>query len=46
MYVLLEIILLLCISGCDCNEQADTCDRESGVCYCRTRGVIGDKCDK
>ena len=31
---------------CDCNEQADTCDRESGVCYCRTRGVIGDKCDK
>ncbi|CAG2228092.1 unnamed protein product [Mytilus edulis] len=31
---------------CDCNEQADSCDRRTGVCNCRTRGVIGDKCDK
>ncbi|XP_063432339.1 attractin-like protein 1 isoform X2 [Mytilus trossulus] len=31
---------------CDCNEQADSCDRVTGKCNCRTRGVIGDKCDK
>ncbi|CAC5410801.1 Attractin,Attractin-like protein 1 [Mytilus coruscus] len=31
---------------CECNEQADSCDRSTGVCNCRTRGVIGDKCDK
>ncbi|CAH1784738.1 unnamed protein product, partial [Owenia fusiformis] len=31
---------------CMCNDQADTCDRESGKCYCFTRGVIGDQCDR
>ncbi|XP_062573722.1 attractin-like protein 1, partial [Saccostrea cucullata] len=33
-------------SACQCNGQADSCDRKSGACYCRTRGVIGDKCEK
>ncbi|ESO82825.1 hypothetical protein LOTGIDRAFT_108840, partial [Lottia gigantea] len=32
-------------SVCECNGQADTCNRESGVCHCRTRGVTGDKCE-
>ncbi|KAL5020999.1 hypothetical protein ScPMuIL_000154 [Solemya velum] len=32
-------------SACDCNGQADTCDRETGKCFCRTKGVLGDKCD-
>ncbi|KAF1749186.1 hypothetical protein GCK72_025653 [Caenorhabditis remanei] len=31
---------------CDCNGQADMCDPQSGQCYCRTKGVTGDHCDK
>ncbi|KAK3590248.1 hypothetical protein CHS0354_041323 [Potamilus streckersoni] len=31
---------------CSCNGQAETCDRLSGKCFCRTRGVIGDRCEK
>ncbi|XP_064629979.1 attractin-like protein 1 isoform X2 [Lineus longissimus] len=30
---------------CECNDQADTCDRFSGKCNCRTKGVIGNKCN-
>ncbi|XP_056005895.1 attractin-like protein 1 isoform X1 [Ostrea edulis] len=33
-------------TACQCNGQADSCDRVTGACYCRTRGVIGDRCDK
>ncbi|XP_061186273.1 attractin-like protein 1 isoform X2 [Saccostrea echinata] len=33
-------------SACQCNGQADSCDRKTGACYCRTRGVIGDQCEK
>lgn len=33
-------------SACECNGQADSCDRSTGSCYCRTRGVIGSKCDR
>ncbi|XP_045189684.2 attractin-like protein 1 [Mercenaria mercenaria] len=31
-------------TACSCNGQADTCNRETGSCYCRTRGVKGDRC--
>ena len=31
---------------CDCNKQAKTCHNRTGRCYCTTKGIIGDKCDK
>ncbi len=33
-------------TSCECNDQASLCDAENGVCFCNTRGVVGDKCDK
>ena len=32
-------------TGCQCNSQADICDRHTGHCYCRTRGVTGQNCE-
>lgn len=31
---------------CQCNKQADDCHRESGKCYCTTKGIVGDQCEK
>ncbi|KAG5869328.1 hypothetical protein JTB14_005136 [Gonioctena quinquepunctata] len=31
---------------CQCNKQADECHRESGKCFCTTKGIIGDQCEK
>nr|CAI5862520.1 unnamed protein product [Callosobruchus analis] len=31
---------------CNCNKQADDCNRETGKCYCTTKGIIGDQCEK
>ncbi|KAJ8939067.1 hypothetical protein NQ318_008670, partial [Aromia moschata] len=31
---------------CHCNKQADDCHRETGKCYCTTKGIIGDQCEK
>lgn len=31
---------------CSCNNQAEDCHRESGKCYCSTKGIIGDQCEK
>lgn len=31
---------------CNCNNRADDCNRESGKCYCTTKGIIGDQCEK
>lgn len=31
---------------CFCNEHGTLCDRTSGRCYCSTKGVTGEKCDK
>ncbi|XP_071089503.1 attractin-like protein 1 [Haliotis cracherodii] len=30
---------------CECNGQADSCSPDTGACYCRTKGVTGEKCD-
>ncbi|KAK2177373.1 hypothetical protein NP493_601g02014 [Ridgeia piscesae] len=32
-------------TACDCGDQADTCNRLTGTCYCHTRGVFGKHCD-
>jgi hypothetical protein len=40
-YIFKQILFLVC----DCHEQADTCHRDSGNCFCNTRGVRGEKCD-
>lgn len=31
---------------CDCNNQATNCNPESGKCYCSTKGLAGDHCEK
>ena len=31
---------------CECGDRADSCDYATGNCFCNSKGVIGDKCDK
>lgn len=31
---------------CECNGQATQCHSESGKCYCTTKGLAGDHCEK
>nr|XP_021208146.1 attractin-like protein 1 isoform X1 [Bombyx mori] len=31
---------------CECNGQAAACAPDSGRCYCSTKGLAGDRCDK
>lgn len=32
--------------ACECNNQASTCNSETGKCYCSTKGLAGDHCEK
>ncbi|CAH0721263.1 unnamed protein product, partial [Brenthis ino] len=31
---------------CECNAQAVSCAADTGRCYCSTKGLAGDRCDK
>ncbi|KAJ0170733.1 hypothetical protein K1T71_013505 [Dendrolimus kikuchii] len=31
---------------CECNSQAVACAPDTGRCYCSTKGLAGDRCDK
>ncbi|XP_072933991.1 attractin-like protein 1 [Epargyreus clarus] len=31
---------------CECNAQAVSCAPDTGRCYCSTKGLAGDRCDK
>lgn len=31
---------------CRCNGHAQSCNRETGKCYCSTKGIIGHDCNK
>ncbi|CAH2254215.1 jg14380 [Pararge aegeria aegeria] len=31
---------------CECNAQAVSCATDTGRCYCSTKGLAGDRCDK
>ncbi|XP_026479999.1 attractin-like protein 1 [Ctenocephalides felis] len=31
---------------CECNGQASLCNSETGKCYCTTKGLAGDHCEK
>lgn len=33
-------------SPCDCSNHGTLCNPETGRCFCTTKGIIGDKCDK
>lgn len=35
----------LCIP-CRCNGHAQSCNRETGKCYCSTKGIIGHNCNR
>lgn len=31
---------------CECNNQGDLCNSDTGKCYCNTKGIVGDRCEK
>lgn len=31
---------------CECNNQATNCNPETGKCFCSTKGLAGDHCEK
>ncbi|XP_044007084.1 attractin-like protein 1 isoform X2 [Aphidius gifuensis] len=31
---------------CSCNDQGTECTSETGKCYCTTKGIIGDHCER
>uniref|UniRef100_A0A1B0BSW5 CUB domain-containing protein n=1 Tax=Glossina palpalis gambiensis TaxID=67801 RepID=A0A1B0BSW5_9MUSC len=31
---------------CECNSQGDVCHPDTGKCYCNTKGIVGDHCEK
>ena len=33
-------------TSCFCNNHADLCDRDTGKCYCTTKGMVGHQCDR
>ena len=45
-YVQFIIFLQYTRIECDCHRQAKTCQNRTGKCYCTTKGIVGDKCDK
>lgn len=32
--------------ACDCNGQATNCHETTGKCFCHTKGLVGDHCEK
>ncbi|RZF37106.1 hypothetical protein LSTR_LSTR013802 [Laodelphax striatellus] len=31
---------------CQCNDHGTQCDQETGKCYCTTKGIVGDHCER
>lgn len=31
---------------CECNNQGSLCNSETGKCFCQTKGIVGDHCEK
>ncbi|XP_037944617.1 attractin-like protein 1 [Teleopsis dalmanni] len=31
---------------CECNNQGEYCHPDTGKCYCNTKGIVGDHCEK
>ncbi|KAG8231674.1 hypothetical protein J437_LFUL007448 [Ladona fulva] len=31
---------------CECNDQGTQCHSETGKCYCTTKGIVGDHCER
>lgn len=36
----------LLISACECNDQGTLCNQENGKCFCTTKGISGDHCER
>ena len=33
-------------AACSCNDQATQCTSETGKCFCTTKGITGDHCER
>ncbi|XP_034232301.1 attractin isoform X1 [Thrips palmi] len=33
-------------SPCECNDQGTLCNQENGKCFCTTKGISGDHCER
>ncbi|XP_075145870.1 attractin-like protein dsd [Haematobia irritans] len=31
---------------CECNKQGNNCNPDNGKCFCNTKGIVGDHCEK
>ncbi|XP_075233105.1 attractin-like protein dsd isoform X2 [Lycorma delicatula] len=31
---------------CQCNDHGTLCDQETGKCFCTTKGIVGDHCER
>lgn len=38
--------IIIIVLACECNGQASLCNSETGKCYCTTKGLAGDHCEK
>ena len=34
------------VAACECNDQGSECHPETGKCYCTTKGIAGDHCER
>lgn len=41
-----EWYLYILIIACSCNNQGTQCTSETGKCFCTTKGIIGDHCER
>lgn len=32
--------------ACECNDQGTECHPDTGKCYCTTKGIVGDHCER
>lgn len=33
-------------AACECNDQGTECHPDTGKCYCTTKGIAGDHCER
>lgn len=46
MLPLIDLFFRCLFSACDCSNHGVSCNPETGRCFCTTKGIIGDRCEK